>query len=213
MYASSSAVNVKNGASDANPFQGGDVIFEDVDKNGIINDADRKVLGQVAPTWFGGFTNIFSYKGLDLTVFMDFATGNKIYNAHRAALESMSNYDNQSVSVLGRWQKEGDVTALPRALHNDPVGNTRFSSRWIEDGSYARIKALTLGYNFPLTGLLKGSFKNARLSFTAQNLHTFTNYSGYSPDVANVSNPTLYGVDFGNVPPLKTFLVSVKLGL
>lgn len=213
VYARSSDVKVKNGVNDFNPFKGGDVIFEDVDKNGIIDQNDRKNLGNVNPDWFGGFTNVFTYKGVDLSVFMDFATGNKVFNAHRALLESMSNYDNQSTTITTRWRNEGDVTDMPRALHGDAVGNTRFSSRWIEDGSYARFKAVTLGYNFPLKGILKGAFKTARLSVTAQNLYTFSNYKGYSPEVASVTNPLLYGVDFGNVPQLRTFLVGVKLGL
>jgi hypothetical protein len=156
---------------------------------------------------------VFSYKGFDLSVFMDFALGNEIFNAHRALLESMSNYDNQSTVVNNRWLGEGDVKNIPRALHGDPVGNTRFSSRWVEDGSYARFKTITLGYNLPLKGFLKGTFKNARITVTGQNLYTFTDYKGYSPEVANVSNPVMYGVDYGNVPQLKAFLVGVKLGL
>jgi TonB-linked SusC/RagA family outer membrane protein len=213
VYARSSDVNKVNGATNANPFQGGDIIFEDLDRNDTIDQRDRKALGNVNPNWFGGFTNTFSYKGFDLSVFIDFATGNKIFNGHRALLESMSNYDNQSTTINSRWRKEGDVATMPRALHDDAVGNTRFSSRWMEDGSYARFKAITLGYNFPLTGVLKKTFKSARLSLTAQNLYTFSNYKGLNPDVANVTNSLMYGVDYGNVPQLKTFLVGVRLGL
>jgi TonB-dependent starch-binding outer membrane protein SusC len=171
------------------------------------------VIGNVNPDWFGGFNNVFSYKGFDLSVFMDFALGNEVFNAHRALLESMSNYNNQSTTINARWRNEGDVTDMPRALHGDPVGNTRFSTRWVEDASYARFKTITLGYNFPLTGFLKGTFKNARISVTAQNLYTFSDYKGYSPEVANVTNPIMYGVDYGNVPQLKTFLLGIKLGL
>jgi TonB-dependent starch-binding outer membrane protein SusC len=194
------------------PFQGGDLIFETVNGDLVLDENDKKILGNTNPDFFGGFTNIFSFKGFDLTVFMDFATGQKVFNAHRALLESMSNYDNQSTTTLARWRNEGDVTDMPRLLHGDAVGNTRFSSRWIEDASYARFKAITLGYNFPLTGILRGTFKNARVSVTGQNLYTFTDYKGNSPDVANVNNPYLYGVDNGNTPPLKTFLIGLKLG-
>jgi hypothetical protein len=144
---------------------------------------------------------------------MDFTLGNEVFNFHRALLESMSNYNNQSTTINDRWRNEGDVTNIPRALHGDPVGNTRFSSRRVEDASYARFKNITLGYNFPLTGFLKSTFKNARISLSAQNLYTFTKYEGYSPEVADVSNPIMYGVDYGNVPPLKAFLVGIKLGL
>jgi TonB-dependent starch-binding outer membrane protein SusC len=213
VYANTSDVNVKNGANDINPFQGGDIIFEDVDKNGIIDEGDRKVIGNTNPDLFGGFYNLFSYKNFDLGVFIDFARGNEVYNGQRAALESMSGYDNQSVAINDRWRNEGDITNMPRLLHGDPVGNNRFSSRWLEDGSYARFKAITLSYNFPLTGSLKGAFKSARVLLTAQNLHTFSKYKGYSPEVASITNPLVYGADFGNVPQLRAILLGVKLGL
>jgi TonB-dependent starch-binding outer membrane protein SusC len=206
VYANSSDVTVKNGAANTNPFRGGDIIFEDVDESGTIDENDRKIIGHANPDYYGGIYNVFSYKNFDLSVFIDFAVGNEVYNAQRAALESMSNYDNQSTSINSRWQKEGDITSMPRLLHGDAVGNTRFSSRWIEDGSYARFKAITLGYNFPLQGIFKNVFKNARALLTAQNLHTFSSYKGFTPEVRS-------GVDYGNVPPLKTVMVGVKLGL
>jgi TonB-dependent starch-binding outer membrane protein SusC len=213
VYAASTDVHVKNGESDTNPFRGGDIIFEDVDDNGVIDERDRKVIGNTNPDWYGGLLNVFSYKGFDLSVFIDFALGNEVYNAQRASLESMSNYDNQSTSINDRWRKEGDVTNMPRLLHGDAVGNNRFSSRWIEEGSYARFKAITLGYNFPLKGVFKNVFKTARVLITAQNLHTFTNYKGFSPEAGSVANPMVYGADYGNVPPLKAIIAGVKLGL
>jgi hypothetical protein len=203
--------------NNSNPFQGGDIIFEDIDQNGIIDERDQKVIGNSNPDFFGGISNTFSFKGFDLNVFMDFAEGNEVYNAQRALLESMSNYDNQSTSIDQRWYKEGDIASTPRALHGDPVGNTRFSSRWIEDGSYLRFKAITLGYNFPLKGSLKNVFKTARVLATAQNIYTFSKngsrYTGFGPEVANISNPIMYGIDNGNMPQLRTFLLGVRLGL
>jgi TonB-dependent starch-binding outer membrane protein SusC len=217
VYARTADVTLKNGVNNINPFQGGDIIFEDIDENGIIDERDQKVIGNPNPDFFGGISNTFSYKGFDLNVFMDFAEGNEVYNAQRALLESMSNYDNQSASIDHRWYNPGDITKLPRALHGDPVGNTRFSSRWIEDGSYLRFKAITLGYNFPLKGSLKSVFKTARVLATAQNIYTFSKngsrYTGFSPEVANISNPIMYGVDNGNMPQLRTFLLGVRLGL
>lgn len=213
VYARAADVNVNNGGDYTASFSGGDIIFEDIDKNGVIDENDRKVLGNVNPDWFGGFYNVFSYKGFDFSVFMDFALGNEVFNAHRALLESMSDYDNQSTTINTRWRNEGDITNMPRLLHGDAVGNTRFSSRWIEDGSYARFKAVTLSYNLPLRGFMKGTFKSARVSVTALNLYTFSDYKGFSPEAANVSNPIMYGVDSGNMPQLKTFLFGIKLGL
>jgi TonB-linked SusC/RagA family outer membrane protein len=205
VYASSADVTVKNGVNNTNPFQGGDIIFEDVNEDGVIDESDKKVIGNTNPDWYGGFFNVFSYRSFDLSVFVDFAVGNDVYNAQRAALESMLNYDNQSTSINDRWRKEGDVTSMPRLLHGDAVGNTRFSTRWLEDGSYARFKAITLGYNFPLKGIFKNVFKNARVLVTAQNLYTFSNYKGFSPEAGSV--------DYGNLPQLKSVIVGIKLGL
>ncbi|MBS1664651.1 MAG: SusC/RagA family TonB-linked outer membrane protein [Bacteroidetes bacterium] len=213
VYARTSDVKVKNGAANSNPFRGGDMIFKDVNGDGIIDGKDRKVIGNVNPKVFGGFTNYFSYGNLDLSVFVDFASGNKIYNARRAALEAMSNYDNQSTSVIWHWRNEGDVTDMPRLANGDPSGNTRFSTRWLEDGSYLRFKSITLGYTFPLKGVFRGVFKSARVLVTGQNLYTFSKYKGYNPDVANFSNPIIYGVDYGNVPPLKAVIFGLQVGL
>lgn len=213
VYASTADVKLKNGAANTNPFQGGDVIFEDVNGDGIIDAQDRKVIGNTNPDFYGGFSNLFTYRNFDLNVFVDFASGNQVYNAQRAALESMSTYDNQSTTVLNRWRTAGDKTDMPRALQGDAVGNARFSSRWLEDGSYLRFRALTLGYNFPLKGMLKGIFTNARVMVTAQNLYTFSNYKGFSPEVGSITNPIMYGVDYGNVPQLRAFMLGVKLGL
>lgn len=212
VYSRTSDVNPGVANVDYAPFKGGDIIYQNTNGDNLLNDDDKVILGNTNPDVFGGFTNIFSFKGFDLTVFVDFAAGQKVFNAHRSLLEAMSNYDNQSITTLDHWRNEGDITEMPRLLQGDVVGNTRFSSRWIEDASYARFKAVTLGYNFPLTNFLKGTFKNARVSVTGQNLYTFTNYKGNTPDVANVNNPYLYGVDNGNLPPLRTFLIGVKLG-
>ncbi|MBS1563123.1 MAG: SusC/RagA family TonB-linked outer membrane protein, partial [Bacteroidetes bacterium] len=135
------------------------------------------------------------------------------YNALRAGLESSSTWDNQSTTVLHGWKTEGDVTDMPRWMNNDPAGNTRFSSRWLEDGSYVRIKSVTLGYTLPLRGVFRGVFKNARVLLTGQNLHTFSHYKGFSPEVANVGNPVLYGTDYGSVVPLRSVVLGVQLGL
>jgi TonB-dependent starch-binding outer membrane protein SusC len=205
-------VNLRNGANNYIPFAGGDMMFDDLDRNDTLDQRDQQIIGNTNPEIFGSLYNMFSFKGFDLSVLMDFALGHEVFNAHRALMESMSNYDNQSISTIRHWRNDGDITDMPRLLHGDAVGNARFSSRWMEDASYARVKAVTLGYNFPLAGILKGTFKNARVSVTGQNLYTFTDYKGNSPDVANVNNPYAFGVDNGNLPQLRTFLVGLKLG-
>lgn len=211
VYSSTDEVQVRNGASNTHPFQGGDIIFEDVDQNGIIDEGDMKVIGNSNPDFFGGFSNTFSYKNFDLNIFMDFALGRDVYNAQRATLEAMSNYDNQSVNINDRWRANGDVTSMPRFLHNDPVGNTRFSSRWIEDGSYLRAKAITIGYNIPAKETRK-AFKSARIFLTAQNAFTITKYKGYGAEVGSITNPVTYSIDYGNVPQLRAFVAGVHIG-
>lgn len=212
VYRSTAEVQVKNGVNNAVPFQGGDIIFEDVDKNGVIDERDRKVIGNSNPDVYGGFSNTFSYKNFDLNIFFDFALGREVYNAQRAALEAMSNYNNQSVTVLQRWRAEGDVTHMPRFAHDDAAGNARFSSRWIEDGSFWRCKAFTIGYNIPAKESRK-LFKSARILLSAQNLFTVTSYKGYGPEVGSVTSPVTYSIDYGNVPQLKTFMAGIRLGL
>lgn len=213
VYKSTADVNLKNGTDNAYPFQGGDVIYEDKDGNGVIDQLDRQIIGKVNPDYYGGFSNVFTYKNFDLNIFVDFSVGNQIYNAQRAALEAMSNYDNQSTAIEHRWRKDGDLTDMPRLLQGDPAGNTRFSNRWIEDASYARIKALTIGYTLPLKREFKGIFSNARIFLTGQNLYTFSDYKGLSPDLGSATNPIMYSVDYGNVPQLRSVLLGLKLGL
>ena len=125
----------------------------------------------------------------------------------------MSNYDNQSLTVNNRWKKEGDVTNMPRALHGDAVGNNRFSSRWIENGSYVRFRSVSLAYNLPVSKFLKGVFKSARIILTGQNLHTFSKSKMGSPEVANVNNSLMYGQNYGFVPQVRSYLAGIKLGL
>lgn len=214
VYSKTSDVRLKNGSTNIAPFKGGDIIFEDIDHNGVIDTNDRKVIGNANPKFFGGFHNTFSYKMFDLAIFMDFAYGNQVYNAQRAALESMSNYDNQSTTILDRWRQEGDVSSMPRLQYGDPEGNGRFSSRWIEDGSYLRFKAVTLGYNMPLKSKkLSSIFKSVRIQVTGQNLYTFTKYKGYGPEVGSAVNQVLYSADYASLPQSRIIYLGVKLGL
>jgi TonB-linked SusC/RagA family outer membrane protein len=213
VYRTSADVVLKNGADNLNPFQGGDIIFEDLDGNGIIDEKDQKTIGKSTPDFFGGFTNIFAFGKFDLSVFVDFAVGQEIYNGQRAALEAMSNYDNQSVSINDRWKKDGDVTEMPRLLHGDAVGNNRFSSRWMENGSFVRFRSVSLGYNLPVSKFLKGVFKSARIVVTGQNLYTFSDSEMGSAEVANVNNPLMYGQNYGSLPQVRSYLAGIKLGL
>lgn len=187
----------------------GDLIFSDVDGNGTVNSSDRTVIGDAQPDFTFGFTNNLSYKRFDLSIFFQGSYGNDIYNATRIDLEGMFDSKNQSTAVLNRWTEPGQITDIPRVGNMD---NVRNSSRFVEDGSYVRLKALTLSYN--LIGIkdqLK-AIKKLAIYFTGQNLLTFTNYSGFDPEVNAFGNSaTELGIDYGTYPQARTFIVGLNV--
>jgi hypothetical protein len=122
----------------------------------------------------------------------------------------MDDYSNQSTAVLDRWRPSHTNATLPKTSFGDPRGNTAFSDRWIEDGSYLRLKQLTLNYTFPpKTGVYKG----LTVYLTGTNLLTFTKYSGYDPDFLYSNNPFYMGVDYGKIPQAKSFIIGLKIDL
>jgi hypothetical protein len=191
-------------------MQEGDVKFVDTDNNSIINSKDKQIIGNPNPKLFGGINTTLTYKNFELSAFFTYSTGNDIFNYVRYQAESMSTYSNQFTSVLDRWTPTHMNGKLPRAAIGDPSGNSVFSDRWIEDGSYLRLKQLTLNYNLPgMTGVYKG----ITLYVTATNLLTFTKYSGYDPDFLYSNNPFYMGVDYGQMPQTRSFIVGLKLDL
>lgn len=188
-----------------------------IDRNGqpTFNpgDADKKVIGNANPDFIYGFTNNFSYKNVYLNVFFQGVQGNDMFNATRIDTESMIDAKNQTTAVLDRWQQPGDITDVPRALQGD-IRNSRISSRYVEDGSYLRLKAITLGYSF--TKNLTDRLRLSSLSIyaTGENLLTFTNYSGFDPEVnyAGTSNTTI-GVDYGTYPQTRNVIFGIKASL
>lgn len=194
-----------------NKLSAGDQRFADLNGDGVIDPKDQTVLGSPNPKWFGGVTNNFSYKGLELSVFFQGNFGNKIYNQNRQILESQSDPLNQLTTVLNHWTPTNTNTDIPRPVRNDPNGNNRFSNRWLEDGSYVRLKNLTLAYNVPTTFSGKAAIKSLRVYLTAQNLITWTHYSGYDPEVS--SDPfssTSLGRDYGVYPQARTYTVGLN---
>lgn len=182
----------------------GDIRFRDLDNNGVINEFDRTFLGNPTPYWIFSVNNTFNYKNFDLQVYLQGVAGNEIYNGNRVTLEGMSTTFNQSIKVLDRWTGEGTSNSIPRAVYADPNNNNRVSNRFIEDGSFVRLKNVTLGYSLPTNLLTKAFMSSARLYISAQNLYTFTNYSGFDPEVS--------GVDTSNYPFTRTvsFGIDVK---
>lgn len=216
VYKTTAEAEAKNLLNDKlMPYSAGDVIFSDLSgptgqPDGIINDYDKKVIGSSLPDFFGGINNTFSYKRWSLNTFVQAELGNEIFNYVRYRNESMIGLENQSAHVLNRWLYQGQETDVPRALYNDPVGNSSFSTRWIEDGSYLRIKNVSLSYTIPNDFVV---FRNAQFYVSVSNVYTFTKYLGYDPEFAHSRNQIEQGIDYGQTPQPRQFMVGVKLGL
>ncbi len=197
------------------PYRAGDAKYADLSgpngtPDGVINDYDKTVIGSSLPEYFGGISNTFSFKRWTLNAFVQAVKGNEVFNYVRYQNESMDGLENQSTSVLNRWQYEGHVTSVPRSLWNDPVGNTDFSTRWIEDGSFLRLKNVSLSYTIPNEFL---SFKNAQFYVSASNVYTLSKYLGYDPEFGYSQRQLDQGVDYGLTPQPRQFIVGIKLGL
>ncbi len=207
VFATQSEINrTKYISHSGDAFQVGDIKFRDVNGDRIIGDDDRMVLGNSAPDFFGGFYTNLTYKGFNLFVNFAYSYGNKVYNAVRKAGESMDGFENQFSTVVKRWMIDGQQTDMPRAVYGDPMGNSRFSSRWIDDGSFLRMKEVTLSYEF---NRRLWFFNNLKAYLTGENLVTWTKYVGLDPEFGYSYDPMLAGVDMGKVPLPKM----VKLGL
>lgn len=193
-------------------FKGGDMIFEDINGNGTIDNFDRTIIGNAQPKFTGGFNNSIKYKGFDLNALMTFSYGNDVVNGTRYSSESATGFVG-SLSLLRRWKNEGDITDIPRASSSDPAGNKRFSNRWIEDGSYLRLKTITLGYQLPKTLTSKLSVRSCRVYATAQNLWTLTRYTGYDPEASSFnSSVAQIGIDQGTYPQYRAFIFGLSVG-
>jgi len=208
--ANAAGLKIQNTDHSIVPFAAGDVKFVDVVQDGIIDSKDMTVIGDPNPDFFGSFTNRLQWKNFSLNALFSFSVGGKVYNAMRANLESLSNTDNQTIAANYRWKVDGQVTNTPRATWGDPMGNARFSDRWIEDGSYLRFKSITLAYDLPL----KSSFvSSAQIYITGNNLLTFTNYLGFDPEFSTSTSAIGYGIDSGVTAQPRTILFGIKVGL
>jgi hypothetical protein len=176
------------------------------------------IIGNANPKFIYGFSNSISFKGFTLDIFFQGAYGNDILNATRILTESMSLAMNQSATVLNRWKNPGDITDMPGVSPSD-WANSAVSTRYVEDGSYLRLKALTLGYNLPQSVLSKLKMNRFMIYFTGENLLTFTKYTGFDPQVSAFSGKsqgttnqnTAPGVDFGTYPQSRDFILGINL--
>jgi TonB-linked SusC/RagA family outer membrane protein len=215
---------VKDNGAAAQP---GFIKFKDVNGDGVINDLDRTAIGNANPKFSGGLNNTFSYKGIDLSVFLNFTVGNDIYNANVLNNASLNTDNLNSLAIFAdRWttinavgQRVTDPTELAalNAGKNNPSwnGNTtgRLYSDIIEDGSFLRINNVSLGYTLPKKWLMNSKIANLRFYLTLYNLYVFTKYSGYDPEVSVINNALTPGVDFSAYPKAKSFITGLNISL
>lgn len=197
--------------------QTGNVIYEDLDKNGEINPGDRAFIGSAQPDFIYGMTNTVSYKNFDLSVFFQGSQGNDIFNGARIETEGMYDSRNQTTAVLRRWRNPGDRTDVPRAIRND-VANSYISSRFVENGSYLRLKAVTLSYRFAENLIRRAGMSQASVYVTGHNLLTFTKYTGFDPEVSTYGNDSnsnikniAQGIDYGAYPQSRVLIIGLNV--
>lgn len=183
----------------------GDIRFVDLNSDGVINADDRTYIGDPNPDFTFSMNNRFSYKGFDLNIFLQGVYGNDIYNANSIWNEGMAVAYNQTTNTLDRWTGEGTSNSVPRAVFNDPNQNSRPSDRYIEDGSYLRIKSVTFGYNLPKRMFEGYQISSIRVYASGTNLLTITNYSGFDPEVG------ADGIDYSIYPVTRTISVGANI--
>ena len=191
-------------------FEAGDVHFADLNGDGMISEADQTIIGDPNPDIYGNIFTSLSWKNLKLDLNFNYSLGNDIYNYMRSQLEGGERFMNQSTALLRRWQVEGQETDVPRIAFQDPKGNSRFSDRWIEDGSYLRLKTVTLSYNLPL----KSEYiQGVQFWIQGNNLLTFTKYLGCDPEMTMTSSVLGQGIDLGRLPMSRSIVAGVKFNL
>lgn len=195
---------------DLMPFGGGDIIFEDLNGDKVIDESDRQVIGNPNPDFTGSLSTNFTYKRLSISGLFTFSVGNDLYNGIRQNLEKMSGYENQSLAIKNRWVAEGQQTSIPKATWGDPLGNASFSSRWIEDGSYLRLKTIVISYDIDVDS---NYIKYMKVYTSANNLFTITDYLGFDPEFSATSSIFGQGVDVGLMPQFMTIQLGLRLGL
>lgn len=185
-------------------YEAGDIHFVDKNGDGIIDDHDRVNLGSAAPDFYGNLFTTLQYKGFEFSANFGYSVGNKMYNAVRRNMESMTDFSNQLISVNNRWMNDGQITSMPRASFGDPMGNSRFSDRWVEDASFIKLKEVMLSYRF--------NFMSGTTIFVAgENLLTATNYLGMDPETMYSYDASLRGFDYAKVALPRTFKFGFKL--
>ena len=191
-------------------YHAGDVHFADFDNNKLIDENDRVVIGNPNPDFTGSFMNRMVAGPITLEVFFTFSSGNDIYNYNRHLLESGSTLNNQTLAMTRRWKYEGQQTDMPRISYGDPMRNSRFSDRFIEDGSYLKLKNVKVSYQVPLRVRY---IQGLTVWLSASDLYTWTKYLGSDPEVSYGTGPLTQGIDFGLLASGRSFNFGIKLNL
>ena len=194
-------------------FQAGDVIFEDLDKDGKIDEADKTIIGNPNPDIYGNIFLNLNWKRFTLGMDFNYSIGNDVYNYQRSILNSGATLYNQQVAEIGHWRYEGQHTELPRVCYGDPMGNNRFSDRWIEDGSYLRLKNVLLSYQVPIPESWQSWLQGVSVWAEGSNLFTLTKYTGSDPEFSISHNQLYQGIDCGTIAQGRVFSMGVKINL
>lgn len=212
-----SADEVTKHATQTAATSAGDLSFKDLNNDGVIDNKDRQVLGSFIPKATYALNLGANYRNFDASIFFQGVQGNKVYNAARVITEGMIRFFNAGTQVLNAWTPTNTNTDIPRAISSDPNQNARPSTRFLEDGSFLRLKNVMLGYNLSgnsLQSLTRGVLNTFRIYVSAQNILTFTKYSGYDPEVGNRTpgSSLTNGIDFAVYPQPKSFQVGIQAG-
>jgi len=193
----------------------GDIRFKDLNGDGKITDADETFIGNYLPKFTYSLNYSATWHNLDLGIFFQGVQGNKVFNAERIIAEGMVRLFNSGTAVLNAWTPSNTNTSIPRAISADPNQNARPSNRWLEDGSYLRLKNLMIGYTIPgssLQSLTKGAITRFRVYISSQNLFTVTKYKGWDPEIGTRRTSLTNGIDYGQYPSARSYQLGVQVG-
>lgn len=192
-------------------YRAGDMRYINMSGNdNIIDNNDKTIIGDPTPDFYGGVFTSFRYKNYTLSAQFTYSYGNDVYNAVRRVGEGMVDFSGQTRAVKNSWNYEGHETNVPKAEFGDPMKNSQFSSRWIEDGSFLKLKNLTFNYEYPSKLWI---FRSFQAYVTAENVFTWTKYLGYDPEFSYSYDHRMLGVDYGKVPGARTFKLGIRLGI
>ena len=208
--ANSDANYILSSTGERIPFQAGDMRIVDMNGDHEINDADRCIIGDPNPDLYGNIYTKLSWKHLSLSAIFNYSLGNDVFNYQRSLIEGGSLFINQTTAMNNRWTTEDQVTDIPRVNYTDPMGNSRFSDRWIEDGSYLKLASVTLSYHIPIQSTY---LQGVTIWGNASNLFTITHYLGSDPDRALPGSVLSQGIDLGLLTPGRSFSLGVNINL